>query len=84
MSVRPADYWKKPKVSDVAAWHLIYTSPKVTVERAERLKSGTGWLEFYRVTVFGQRPKYFFGESAWMDARRLASDHDFNAWSIFD
>jgi hypothetical protein len=33
-----------------------------------------GYYDFYKLVIEGQRPKYFFGESAWMDVQRLAVD----------
>jgi hypothetical protein len=39
--------------------------------------------EFWRVTnLVTKKSKGYFGESAWSDARREASDLDFGAWSI--
>lgn len=39
--------------------------------------------DFYRVTnVRTAKKKIFWGEMAWMDARRLASDLDFGAWGM--
>ena len=38
--------------------------------------------DFYRITnVRTNKKKIFWGETAWMDARRFASDLDFAAWS---
>jgi hypothetical protein len=37
--------------------------------------------EFFQVIPAEGRKKTFFGESAWSDARRVASDFDFGAWS---
>ena len=39
--------------------------------------------EFWRVTnLITNKSKGYFGESAWMDARREASDIVFGAWSF--
>jgi hypothetical protein len=39
--------------------------------------------DFWRVTnLITNKSKTYFGESAWMDARREASDLDFGAWGI--
>ena len=65
----------KPSVKTVKSWTVLFKSDLVQVD-----SSDDDW--FYRVRVTGQRVKYFYGESAWSDARRLASDVDFAAWSI--
>jgi hypothetical protein len=40
---------------------------------------------FYKVAPKAGKPKYFFGESAWMDAQRFAVDNsDFSAYTIFN
>jgi len=68
----------RPTVSSIKDWDILFDSPAVKVERAR------GSWEFYRVRPTGLRPKYFFGESAWSDAERLASDYDFQAWGCTD
>ena len=68
----------KPSVSAVKSWETLYDSEEVKVE------VGTAEFpeDYWRVTPTGERPKYFYGESAWSDAKRMAADLDFGAWSI--
>ena len=41
--------------------------------------------DFYKVEPAGERAKYFFGETAWMDTQRFAVDKsDFSAYNIFN
>lgn len=63
----------RPSISMVKEWGVAYNSDLVVVE------SGTAVFneDYWRVTPGGQRPKYFYGESAWSDAQRMASDIDF-------
>lgn len=65
----------KPSVSAVAEWVEHYRSETVLVE------SGTAQFDddYWRVTAVGKRPKYFYGETAWQDASRYASDLDWQA-----
>jgi hypothetical protein len=71
--------YTRPKTSEVKDWYKHYQSDRVTVEQAI-----DPLCDFYKVTVAGQRPKYFFGECAWMDSRCHAADVDFAAWTCFD
>lgn len=64
----------KPKVSDVKEWLTLYSSDKVVVQEAD-IDSA-----FRRVIPAGGKPKYFWGETAWSDSARFASDYDFGAW----
>jgi len=66
--------YTRPKVSEVKDWYELFQSEKVGVHTAI-----DPLCDFYKVTAAGQRPKYFFGETAWMDAQRHASDIDFSA-----
>lgn len=68
---------KKPSVSSTT-WTRIFHNEGVDVYEADK------YLDFYKVTPKGGKPKYFFGETAWMDTQRYAVDHsDFSAYSIF-
>jgi hypothetical protein len=62
----------KPSVSMVKEWTIVYDSDLVVVETGTAVFSEDYW----KVTLEGQRPKYFYGESAWSDAQRMASDVD--------
>lgn len=68
----------KPSVSAVKDWEVAYDSDLVRVE------VGTAEFaeDYWKVIPAGGKPKYFYGESAWSDARRLASDIDFGAWVL--
>jgi hypothetical protein len=59
---------KKPPVGE-GEWYSIYQN-----NRVELFASGS-YLDFYKVRVAGERPKYFFGETAWMNAARITHDH---------
>ena len=59
---------KKPSVSSTT-WSRRYHNNTVEVYESDR------YYDFYKVVVHGQRPKYFFGESAWSDTQRYALDN---------
>jgi hypothetical protein len=68
----------KPSVSLVKEWDTVYESDLV------ELAVGTAEFpeDYWRMTdVATGKKKYFYGESAWSDSRREASDIDFGAWS---
>ena len=68
---------KKPSVNSTT-WTRIFHNTGVDVYEADK------YYDFYKVTPKGGKPKYFFGESAWMSAQRFAVDNsDFSAYSIF-
>ncbi len=68
---------KKPAVSSTT-WTRIFHNSGVTVYEADK------YYDYYKVTPGSGKPKYFFGETAWMDAQRFAVDNsDFSAYSIF-
>jgi hypothetical protein len=68
----------RPSVSQVSEWEEVFSSDLVRVE------VGTAEFpeDYWKVIPAGRKPKYFYGESAWSDARRMAADLDFSAWSI--
>ncbi len=69
----------KPSVKLVSEWETAYASELVIVSY------GTAVFEqdYWRVkNLSNGKVQYFYGESAWSDARRIASDIDFGAWSI--
>lgn len=61
----------KPKVGDVKQWifHEENSNPHAQVFTADIDDF------FFKVCGSGIRTKYFYGETAWHDARRYASDH---------
>jgi hypothetical protein len=66
----------KPSVSAVKEWEVAYESELVTIE------SGTAVFDedYWKVSPAGKKVTYFYGESAWSDAQRFASDIDSKAW----
>jgi hypothetical protein len=68
---------KKPKASEYKNWHEVYSSDKVEVFQ------NLDVYDYYQLKADGIT-KYFFGESAWMNVQRVASDYDFQAWGMFD
>lgn len=60
----------RPSVRDVSKWNLVDGNDTAKVYTASGVHDGF----FYKVTITGQRPKYFYGETAWSDAIRLAND----------
>jgi len=69
-----------PKVSDVARWDVISHGEGVFESEAAVYYNSEvdNGQDFYKVLVPDQRPKYFKGETAWMDSRRYADDARFN------
>jgi hypothetical protein len=68
----------KPSVSLVKEWDTVYASDVV------ELAVGTAEFpeDYWRMkNVETGKVKYFYGELAWADSRREASDLDFGAWS---
>lgn len=68
----------KPSVSSVKEWEVVYDSDLV------ELAVGTAEFpeDYWRMkNVASGKVKYFYGETAWSDSRREASDLDFGAWS---
>jgi hypothetical protein len=69
----------KPSVTKVKNWEVVYDSDLVSVS--------VGTAEFYQdywavTNKETKKKKYYYGEMAWADSRREASDIDFGAWSI--
>ncbi len=68
---------KKPSVSSTT-WTRIFHNSGVEVYEADKYE------DYYKVVSKSDRPKYFFGETAWMDTQRYAVDKsDFSAYNIF-
>ncbi len=68
----------KASVSAVKEWDTVYESDLV------ELAAGTAVFaeDYWRMTNLATgKKKYFYGEMAWADSRREASDLDFGAWS---
>ena len=59
---------KKPAVSAVTYWTQIFDQGNTRVYEAGN------FYDYYKVDTVGERPKYFFGESAWMNCQRFVVD----------
>lgn len=59
----------RPKASD-QHWHRIFHQGPVEIYEAHDYRDF-----YYRVDVRGLRSKYFWGETAWQDYQRYASDN---------
>jgi len=70
---------EKPSVSLVKDWYVVYSSAEVEVGVGSAVFEQDYW---YVLDKKSKKRKYFYGESAWSDARRIAADLDFGAWSI--
>jgi len=68
----------KPSVTTVKEWDTVYKSELVAVY------SGTSVFpqDYWKVVPTNGKTKYFYGELAWTNAQRLASDIDFRAWGF--
>jgi hypothetical protein len=60
---------RKPLVSEVSGWTRTFHQEGVCVYEADNYE------DYYKCTVGDSRPKYFFGETAWMDVQRYALDN---------
>jgi hypothetical protein len=70
---------RKPSVGSTS-WTRIFHNGGVEVYEADK------YHDFYKVIKNDRSvpPKYFFGETAWMDTQRYAVDNsDFSAYNIF-
>lgn len=68
----------KPSVSLVKEWEVVYTSDLVELA----MGSAVFDADYWRMTNLATgKKKYYYGELAWSDSRREASDIDFGAWS---
>lgn len=70
------DLYTKPKVADITGWRELFVSDFARVEVAENHRA------FYRVKTDATKGfRYFYGELAYTDARRIAADADPMAWA---
>jgi hypothetical protein len=70
---------KRPSVSTVKYWRVVYDSEYVTVQAGTSHFSDDYWMVKDNKA---NKKRYFYGESAWSDAAREAGDLDMGAWSI--
>ena len=66
----------KPSVSLVKEWEVVYDSDLVSVSVGTAVFDEDYWQLLNKATG---KKKYFYGETAWSDSRRHASDLDFGA-----
>jgi hypothetical protein len=59
---------KKPKVSEVTSWTRFFHTNNISVYEADN------FYDYYKVVPANGKPKYFFGETAWMKAQSYAVD----------
>ena len=81
---------KRPSVKQVQAWDEIYSDYNYTHWRGDefagevRVYRGYPFPDFYKVTFRpkgegkANRPKYFYGETAWNDTERYVYDLGFH------
>jgi len=68
---------KKPSVKDTT-WTRIFHYNTVQVMESDQ------FCDFYKLVADGERPKYFFGETAWMKVQNLAVDKiGINGYNVF-
>ena len=68
---------KRPSVGSTS-WTQIFHSNGTYVFEADK------YYDFYRVTSGSDRPKYFFGETAWMNCQRYVVDKiGMNGYNVF-
>lgn len=60
----------KPSIALVKTWETEEENEYTQVACGTAVFTG----DYYRVTGRTGRPKYFYGETAWSDARRYAGD----------
>jgi hypothetical protein len=58
---------KRPSVSSTT-WTRMFHEGTVAVYESDR------YYDYYKVIAGSDRPKYFFGESAWMNCQRYVVD----------
>ena len=69
----------KPSVSVVKNWQVVYSSAEVEVGVGSAVFQSDYW---YVIDKAKKKKKYFYGEMAYSNARRIASDLDFRAWGL--
>jgi hypothetical protein len=70
---------KRPSVSTVKYWRVVYDSEYVTVQAGTSHFSDDYWMVKDNKA---NKKRYFYGESAWSDAAREAGDLDMGAWAL--
>ena len=66
---------RKPLVSEVDRWIQTYHA-----SNGVKIYEANNYYDYYKCTVANKRPKYFFGETAWMDVQRYALDNVTPSW----
>jgi hypothetical protein len=68
---------KRPRVNDTT-WTRIFHYDTLQVLESD------GYYDFYKIITEGERPKYFFGETAWSDVQRVAIDKiGYQGYNVF-
>jgi hypothetical protein len=67
---------RKPSVSLVKSWYVAYDSDLVQLSVGTAVFDEDYWQLLNKKTG---KKKYFYGETAWSDSRRHASDLDWGA-----
>ena len=66
---------RKPLVSEVEDWIQSYHA-----SNGVKIYEASNYYDYYKCTVANKRPKYLFGETAWMDVQRYALDNVRPSW----
>ena len=66
---------RKPLVSEVEDWIQNYHA-----SNGVKIYEASNYYDYYKCTVENKRPKFFFGETAWMDVQRYALDNVTPSW----
>jgi hypothetical protein len=69
----------KPSVKLVRDWQVVFSSAEVEVGVGSAVFQNDYWYVFDKKA---KKKKYFYGEMAHSNARRIASDLDFRAWGL--
>lgn len=69
---------KHPPVTS-AKWFNVFTDEKVSIHQDQNDDI------FFKVTINGSRPKYFYNETVWSDVPRYVADElGMEYWSVLD
>ena len=67
---------RKPLVSEVDDWIQTYHDRF----NAVKIYEASNYYDYYKCTVEKKRPRFFFGETAWVDVQRYALDNVRPSW----
>ena len=66
---------RKPLVSEVDEWIQTYHA-----STGVKIYEASNYYDYYKFTVDKKRPRFFFGETAWVDVQRYALDNVRPSW----